>query len=513
MEGKTVIEIDVEKCVGCGVCEQVCPVDAIKVIDGKAQIVGDCVDCLSCVKYCKFDALQEADKTEDGSVLCTNCGVKCRIPEGKAGACKRFVNEDGALVRTRPLQIPQNTGVAKEKILTTHPVVTAVGAGTAYPDYKPAPYIVTEKRDDLDVVTVVTEAPVSYSSMMVKIDTNIHIGEEGALVKRDGRVVGTVSTEQYGSQILILGGIGRVKGPDGMFVVKTMAELGNGHKVPLKVEKGAALELQVGKPPVINGEVDEKMRVGCGGACCGLFARSLAPLVDEAIILDHHITGLFTRHPAGAELKGFSGVTPVGRLATAGRYFFEHGEGWGGTAITDPVDAIKEIDMSIARPGMKILVAETTWRKIALFEVDEEGKPLQIPVPPELEEFRKMAADSCEDSRVSAMYYAGVGGSARAGVTLDPVKITEAVHKGKATLTIAGAPTFLMPGGGITFLADVEKMVDMPFTYTPSPAIVAPIEYTMLLDQYAEIKGHTHAARTIDDVLEEGRWEFTDLKK
>jgi hypothetical protein len=111
------------------------------------------------------------------------------------------------------------------------------------------------------------------------------------------------------------------------------------------------------------------------------------------------------------------------------------------------------------------------------------------------------------------MYYAGVGGSARAGVTPDPVKITEAVHDGKATLTIAGAPTFLMPGGGITFLADVEKMVDMPFTYTPSPAIVAPIEYTMLLEQYAEIKGHTHAARTIDDVLDEGRWESTDLKK
>ncbi len=62
-------------------------------------------------------------------------------------------------------------------------------------------------------------------------------------------------------------------------------------------------------------------------------------------------------------------MTPVGRLATNGRYFFEHGDGWGGTNINDPIEAIKDIDMSIAKPGMKILVAETTWRKIALFEI------------------------------------------------------------------------------------------------------------------------------------------------
>gem|GEM_PF-3913618 len=47
----------------------------------------------------------------------------------------------------RPLQIPTNTKVDPEKIAITKPIVSAVGAGAAYPDYKPAPYIVTEKRD------------------------------------------------------------------------------------------------------------------------------------------------------------------------------------------------------------------------------------------------------------------------------------------------------------------------------------------------------------------------------
>ena len=505
------IKVEIGKCVGCGACEQVCPSDAIKVVDKKAVVNDNCVHCVTCIKYCKPGALSE-DAVSENTLLCRNCGVKCRIPEGKQGACKRFRNENGELVLVRPLQIPTNTAAAPEKIAIMKPIVSAVGAGAAYPDYKPAPYIVTEKRDDFDVVTVVTEAPVSYSSMMVKIDTNVHIGDEGALVRRNGRVVGIVTTEQYGSHILILGGVNKVKGPDGMYVVKTMAELGNKEKVTLTVDKGCTLELQVGEHPVINGVVDDKMRVGCGGACCGLFARSLAPLIDEAIILDHHITGLFTKHPAGAEQKPYSGVTPVGRLATNGRYFFEHGDGWGGTNIKDPIEAIKDIDMNIAKPGMKILVAETTWRKTALFEVSAEGRPVPVEIPAELEAFRKMAAGCCEDSRVSAMYYAGVGGSARAGVTVDPIQITKAVHRGDATLTIAGAPTYLMPGGGITFLADVEKMIEHPFNYTASPAVLAPIEYTMTVENYKKIKGHVQAMRTKEDVIKEGRFEFTELK-
>lgn len=506
------ISINVEKCVGCTVCTKVCPMGALEVRDKKAQLVGDCVHCLSCIKYCKFDAISEI-ASDDQVVLCKNCGVKCLIPEGKSGACKRFSNESGKLVRSRPLQIPQGGEPSRKQVAISYPVISAVGAGAAYPDYKPAPYIVTQKRDDIDVVTVVTEAPISYSSMMVKIDTNSHIGEEGAAVRYEGKPVGSVSVEQYGSQILILGGVNKVKGPDGMYVVKAMSAIGNQERVKFTIEKGAVLEIQVGYPPVINGVEDDKMRVGCGGACCGLFARSLAPLVDEAIILDHHITGLFTRHPAGAELKEYSGVTPVGRLATAGRYFFDHGEGWGGTSITDPIEAIKDIDMSIARVGMKILVAETTWRKIALFEIDEKGKAVPIPISPEIEEFRKMAAGCCEDSRVSAMYYAGVGGSARAGVTPDPIRITEAVHRGDAVLSIAGAPAYLMPGGGITFLADVEKMVEKPFTYTPSPAVVAPIEYTMTVEDYGKIKGHVHAMRTIDEVHKEGRYQEYKKKR
>jgi NAD-dependent dihydropyrimidine dehydrogenase PreA subunit len=508
------IKVSIDNCIGCGECARVCPMEAIEIIDRKAVVNNDeCVNCLSCIKVCKFNALEEMENTNLDSVVCKNCGVKCVIPNGKLGACKRFINENGSLLRNRPLQIPDNLEVDREKVAISKPLITAVGAGAAYPDYKPAPYIVEEKIDDFDVVTVVTEAPVSYSSMMVKIDTNVHIGNEGDKIRRDGKVVGTVSTEQYGHQMIIIGGVNRVKGPHGMTVVKTMTELGNKKSVKLKVDGGPSMELQVGKPPIIDGVVGTKMRVACGGGCCALFAQHLAKLVDEAIILDHHITGLLTKHPAGAEQLPYSGVTPVGRLATAGRYFFEHGNGWGGTNIENPIDAIKDIDMSIAKPGMKILVAETTFRNIALFEVSQEGKPIPLEIPAELEEFRKMAASNCEDSTVSAMYYAGVGGSARAGVTVNPIKLTQAVHKGDAVLSIAGAEAYVLPGGGITFLADVDKMVDEPFNYTASPAVLAPIEYTIIKEKYDDIGGHIKAVRKLEDVKKEGRFQLTKLKR
>ena len=69
-----------------------------------------------------------------------------------------------------------------------------------------------------------------------------------------------------------------------------------------------------------------------------------------------------------------------------------------------------------------------------------------------------------------------------------------------------------MPGGGITFLADVEKMVDRPFNYTASPAVLAPIEYTMTVERYRQIKGHVHAMRSKEEVLAEGRYEYIELK-
>ena len=254
------------------------------------------------------------------------------------------------------------------------PLITAIGAGGTYPDYVPAPYIVSDKRDGVDVVTVVTEVPLSYSGVKVKIDTDLPVGEEGATVRYDGRVVGMVETEEYGSKILAVGGVNRLTGKAGFAAARAVAAIANREAIRLTVKNGAKLDIQVGKPPVIDGHKAERMRVGCGSATAGLFAEFFKEAADEIIVLDSHITSVFTHHTAGR----FLGLTPSGiepkfRLSTPGRYFGNHGDGWGGTDVHDPLDIIASVDMSRTAVGTTLLITETTGQKAAMFRLNEDG--------------------------------------------------------------------------------------------------------------------------------------------
>ena len=93
------------------------------------------------------------------------------------------------------------------------------------------------------------------------------------------------------------------------------------------------------------------------------------------------------------------------------------------------------------------------------------------------------------------MYVGGAGGSARAGVARYPLRLTRAVHSQKAVLTCGGARVFVLPGGGITFYVDVEQVQQGAFTWVPTPATVAPIEYTMTVEEYEKMGGHQEAMK------------------
>jgi hypothetical protein len=81
--------------------------------------------------------------------------------------------------------------------------------------------------------------------------------------------------------------------------------------------------------------------------------------------------------------------------------------------------------------------------------------------------------------------------------------LTEAIKERKAKLTIGGAPTFIMPGGGITFIVDVEQVKSASFYWVPTPAVVAPIEYTITLEDFIAIGGHEDTIRPLSEVIEE----------
>ncbi len=53
------LKLDVEKCIGCGLCVAVCPHEVFVVENGKASIVDldACMECGACVKNCPSDAL------------------------------------------------------------------------------------------------------------------------------------------------------------------------------------------------------------------------------------------------------------------------------------------------------------------------------------------------------------------------------------------------------------------------------------------------------------------------
>ena len=52
-----------ENCNGCTICEKVCPVDNIKIIDERPVWNSHCQQCYACLQWCPQEAIQYGKKT------------------------------------------------------------------------------------------------------------------------------------------------------------------------------------------------------------------------------------------------------------------------------------------------------------------------------------------------------------------------------------------------------------------------------------------------------------------
>jgi hypothetical protein len=466
--------------------------------------------------------------SEDAAIIvCDACPVTCRIRQGKSGACDRYGNLEGKLTRLDPLVIIEQ-GAPLVPFLAGHEApglapgdakafVTAVGAGTTYPDYKPAPFIVSSQWQGVDLVTVVTEGIFSYCGVKVKIDTDRWLGPEQARVLHDGEQIGHVTTAEYGSQMLSLGGVHHLTGGskrEGKVTCDAMLALCNKEEIELSIEGGATLRIQAGKAPIVNGVAESRMRVGCGSATIGMFAKQWAGLADEVIVVDDHITGVLTEHSAGKYLSlKPSGIRIKGRRSTPGRYFqvANPGTGWGGTDILDPLSIIESVDDKTAWPGLRLLMVSTTGEHCGYFVLDEGLKPIAADMPEAVKAVVERIAENCEPALATVLFMAGAGGSLRSGVTENPVRLTHSVKDMLVRVTSGGAPAFVWPGGGITYMVDVARMPDKSFGSVPTPALVAPIEFTMRLDDYRMMGGHMDQVRSLESVTEEPRAKMLEM--
>ena len=241
------------------------------------------------------------------------------------------------------------------------------------------------------------------------------------------------------------------------------------------------------------------MRVGCGSATIGMFAKQWLGHVDEVVVVDDHITGVLSEHQAGKLLDiPATGIKMKGRRSTPGRLsgrrawrrlgWHEHFrsaldprplQSQAGVARTDDADGVDD------------------RRTRGFYRLDEALRPVETDLPEALRLSVERIQENCEPALCTVLFMGGAGGSLRAGVTENPVRLTRSVKDALTRVTCGGAPAYVWPGGGITFMLDVTRLPANSFGYVPTPALVAPIEFTMRLSDYAALGGHMDHVRPL----------------
>ncbi len=84
LSGVVTLELDVDACVGCGMCTVVCPHAVFAVSDGKAQLADQdaCMECGACARNCPVEAISVSV-----GVGCARAVIEGALRRGKPGCC------------------------------------------------------------------------------------------------------------------------------------------------------------------------------------------------------------------------------------------------------------------------------------------------------------------------------------------------------------------------------------------------------------------------------------------
>lgn len=66
---KNIAELDAaftvgENCTGCGLCKQICPVENIRLDNGKPEWLHHCEHCVACISWCPVGAIEYGNRTQ-----------------------------------------------------------------------------------------------------------------------------------------------------------------------------------------------------------------------------------------------------------------------------------------------------------------------------------------------------------------------------------------------------------------------------------------------------------------
>ena len=135
--------VDREQCIGCESCVAVCPVGALSMVDGKANIDQDtCISCGACIGECPVEAIVREEvvrevKNKEGQDLWVNVELEDGEPVGVVyellGVSAELAAKSGQ--RCCAVLICKDAGTLPQKLFAAGADVVYVVAGPGYAEY------------------------------------------------------------------------------------------------------------------------------------------------------------------------------------------------------------------------------------------------------------------------------------------------------------------------------------------------------------------------------------------